>query len=254
MKICGLTERTLTDYPGHTACTIFTGGCNFRCPYCNQRKLWDYSAEPVISEDEFFSFLDRAAADKSLDSVVISGGEPTLQAELPDFIRHIKGYYGFKVKLCTNASNITMIDEFLCEGMIDYIAMDIKAGHEGFKKIAGVEPQENIAASVHGCLDLFEGKFEGLPLFPYEFRTTVVGGLYTEDDFQEIGELLHGIRRYVLQYYKPCTLGQHMPSEQCVSDSEQNNFRTPTRAEMLRVKEIIAPHVGEVVIRHLDMS
>ena len=246
MKICRLIEKTLTDYPGHTACTVFTGGCNFRCPYCNQKKLQDGSAEAVISEADFFRFLDKQAELKALDSVVITGGEPTIHRELTDFIRHIKGYYGFRVKLCTNASNITMIDEILCEGMIDYIAMDIKAGRTGFAKLAGINPSEEVISGILGCFDLFEGKFEGLPIFPYEFRTTVVGGLHTEDDFREIGELLHGIKRYVLQYYKPCEADSG-----CAGGC---GFYTPSREEMLKFKAIVAPYVGEVVIRHMDMN
>ena len=265
MKISRFIERTLTDYPGHTACTVFTGGCNFRCPYCNH-KLTDKDAQPVISEEDFFRFLDRQAELKTIDSVVITGGEPTIQAELPDFIRHIKGYYGFKVKLCTNASNITMIDEILCEGMIDYIAMDIKSGRSGFERLTGIKPEEDVFSSITGCFDLFEGKFEGLPIFPYEFRTIVVGGLHQDEDFREIGELLHGIKRYVLQYYKPCSKANsdHNASlEQNSALSGKNNasackkcteFYTPTREDMLRFKSIVAPNVGEVIIRHLDMN
>ena len=245
MKICSLIEKTLTDFPGHTACTVFTDGCNFACPYCNHKQKMGKD-EPGISEDEFFRFLDKQAELKTLDSVVITGGEPTIHADLPDFIRHIKGYYGFKVKLCTNASNITMIDEILCEGMIDYIAMDIKAGRSSFNKLTGIEPSEEIISSILGCFDLFEGKFEGLPIFPYEFRTTVVGGLHTDDDFREIGELLHGIKRYVLQYYKPCEAERKA--------AESLGFHTPTHEEMLKFKEIVAPYVGEVVIRHIDMN
>ncbi len=285
MKISGLIEKTLTDYPGHTACTVFTDGCNFRCPYCRQQRLQEGNAEAVISEADFFRFLDRAAELKAIDSVVITGGEPTVNADLPDFIRHIKGYYGFRVKLCTNASNIVMLDEFLCEGMIDYIAMDIKAGRSGYSRIAGREISDEIFHSIQGCLDLFEGKFEGLPLFPYEFRTTVVGGLHTDEDFRELGELLHGIRRYVLQFYKPpadCSIRTKAADTQAEANASEssaadaglteaagcraagpdtgccsnilNSFHTPTREEMLHFKSIVAPHVGEVVIRHLDMN
>ena len=239
MKICGLIEKTLTDYPGHTACTVFTGGCNFRCPYCNRSDLWNEDAEEVISEADFFKFLEKQAELKVLDSVVITGGEPMIQPGLPDFIRHIKGYYGLKVKIDTNAGNITMIDEFLCEGMIDYISMDIKAGHTGYSRIAGTQISDDVIASIRGCLDLFEGKYEGLPLFPYEFRTTVVGGLHTEQDFREIGELLHGIKKYVLQYYLPCG---NIPEA-------AKSFYTPSKEEMLKYKEIVAPYVGEVEIR-----
>lgn len=239
MNICALEERSLSEYPGHVACTIYTDGCNFKCPYCSHKSIRDGVAKPVISEEDFFKFLDKAAEEKSLDSVVIKGGEPTLHKELPDLIRHIKGYYGFKVKICTNSSNITMIDEFLCEGMIDYIAMDIKAGHSGYAKLAGTEIDEGVIASIRGCLDLFEGKFEGLPLFPYEFRTTVVGGLHTDEDFREIGELIDGIKRYVLVPYKPC-------GEEC---AETKGLYTPSMKELLRYKEIIAPHVETVEIR-----
>lgn len=245
MKISGLIEKTLTDYPGHTACTVFTDGCNFKCPYCSHNEQADKAGQ-LISEDDFFRFLDRQAELKTIDSVVITGGEPTIQAGLPDFIRHIKGYYGFKVKLCTNATNITMIDEILCEGMIDYIAMDIKAGRSGFNRLTGIEPGEDVISGILGCFDLFEGKFEGLPIFPYEFRTTVVGGLHTEDDFREIGELLKGIKRYVLQYYKPCRNASH--------EGKCHAYHTPTREEMIRFKAIVAPYVGEVIIRHLDMN
>lgn len=242
MKICGFKEKSLTAYPGHSACIVYTGGCNFRCPYCNIKNLRNYDAPEVISENDFFAYLEKCAESGELDAVVITGGEPTMQPGLPDFIRHIKGYYGLKVKIETNASNIVMIDEFLCEGMIDYISMDIKAGSSSYFKAAGIKMSEDISASIRGALELFEGKYEGLPLFPYEFRTTVVGGLHTEHDFEEIGELLSGIKKYVLQYYDP--RGR--------ISAYASDFYTPTAAQMERYRDIVAPYVGSVEIRPME--
>ena len=163
MKIYGLQKTTLVDYPGHVATTLFTGGCNFRCPYCHNGDLVIglEDIEPYAMEDIFSHLQKRKDV---LDGVVISGGEPTLQADLPDFIRQIKEL-GYLVKLDTNGTNPAMLRSLVEEGLVDYVAMDIKHSRAKYASIshAADDSLEAIAASVDY---LKEGHVD------YEFRTT----------------------------------------------------------------------------------
>ena len=240
MKICGLMKTTLLDYPGHVACTVFTGGCNFRCPFCHNSELLPNYAPEIMTEEEFFHFLDKRR--NTLEGVAITGGEPTLQKGLPDFIRHIKGYYGLDVKLDTNGTNFDMVDELLCEGAVDYIAMDIKAGPSGYSRLSGVPVNERMMDSIRELRDFLIGRYTDVPYFPYEFRTTVVGGLHTEEDFHEIAEFISGAHNYYLQAYKD-------------SDNvlcRDRGFYEPSREELQRYMEIVSPYVQNVSIRGVD--
>ena len=148
MVLCGLNKTTLLDYPGHVAATIFTGGCNFRCPFCHNGDLvLRPETMPTYTEEEIFSFLKKRKP--VLSGVCITGGEPTLQKDLPDFISQIKDM-GYLVKLDTNGSNPQMLSLLLNNSLLDYVAMDIKSGKSDYAHVAGCNPAllSNIEASV----------------------------------------------------------------------------------------------------------
>ena len=192
MKICGLNKTTLLDYPRCVAATIFVGGCNFRCPFCHNGDLVLQSAQITgYSEEEVLTFLKKRK--NVLEGVCITGGEPTLYGELPEFIREIKTL-GYKVKLDTNGSNPEMLCELVKNRLIDYVAMDIKAPADSYHKVCGVTVDMN---KIKRSVDfLKEGKV------PYEFRTTIVGELHTKEDILKIGEWILGAENYYLQSYK----------------------------------------------------
>ena len=140
MKIHGLNKLTLLDYPGYMACLIFTGACNYRCPFCHNASLvLNPNSQPAIREDEIFSFLESRKG--ILEGVCISGGEPTLQADLPEFIRKIRAM-GFHVKLDTNGSRPGVLKALLDEGLLDYVSMDIKNAPKKYLATIGI-PEES---------------------------------------------------------------------------------------------------------------
>ena len=135
MKICGLQKTTLLDFPGHVAATIFLGGCNFRCPFCHNSGLLGNDAEEAMSEASLFTFLKRRTS--VLEGVCITGGEPTLSDDLEDFIRRIR-QMGYLIKLDTNGYKPAVLKDLAGEGLLDYIAMDIKAGRGNYPRGAGI--------------------------------------------------------------------------------------------------------------------
>ena len=193
MEIHGLQKLTLLDYPGHTACTVFTARCNWRCPFCHNASLvLRGSEQPVIPEEEFFAFLSRRRG--LLDGVAVTGGEPTLNRDLPDFLRRVKDA-GFKVKLDTNGTSPAMLRAILAEGLADYVAMDIKAGRANYPAVTGtLRPGMDAVAESVELL-----RTSGVE---HEFRTTVVRELHSDEDFRDIGEWLAGEERYFLQAFK----------------------------------------------------
>lgn len=193
MEIHGFNKTTLLDYPGHLAATIFTGGCNFRCPFCHNGSLvLNPKGQPLITEEEIFAVLEKRK--HMLEGVCITGGEPTLQKDLPDFIRRIKSL-GILVKLDTNGMKPEMLKACLKEGLLDYVAMDIKNSKENYGLSTGLlQPElEKIEESVRL---LKESSIE------YEFRTTIVKEHHTAEDMERIGQWLAGAPRYYLQNYR----------------------------------------------------
>jgi len=197
MNIGGLQKLTLLDYPDHVAAIIFTQGCNFRCHFCYNPKLVvpqstkiqkDY---PEITEDGLFGFLQSRQS--KLDAVVITGGEPTLHADLPEFLERIKEM-GFLIKLDTNGTNPAMLGNLMNQKLIDYIAMDIKAPLDNYEKVVGVKtPLKNIQDSI---IIIKEGSL------PYEFRSTIMPALHQLADIQKMGELIIGADKWYLQKFK----------------------------------------------------
>ena len=191
MRITGLIKTTLLDFPGKVACTVFTYGCNFRCSFCHNARLVTEENPDIITEDEFFSFLSKRQG--ILDGVCISGGEPTLQKDLPSFIRRIKEM-GFAVKLDTNGYEPDILRNLIDENLLDYVAMDIKSSPEGYSEICGTDiDMERIKKSVSV---LKEGKVD------YEFRTTCVKQYHTQRSFEEIAQWLEGSSKYFLQHFE----------------------------------------------------
>lgn len=194
MKIHGLNKTTLLDFPEHLACTVFTGNCNFRCPFCHNGELvLCPETEPEISEEDFFNFLDKRG--KRIEGVAITGGEPTLQADLKTFIEQIKNR-GLLVKLDTNGFNPEILKDLLDSSLLDYVAMDIKSSKEGYAAASGL-PNIDISR-IETSVDLLRNG-----TIPYEFRTTVCRELHGEKEFREIAEWLKGCKDYYLQDYRP---------------------------------------------------
>ena len=191
MIIKGLQKTTLLDFPSKVACTVFTAGCNFRCPFCHNASLVENPKETqTISEEEFFSYISRRKG--ILDGVCITGGEPLLSHGIEDFIRKIKSI-GMLVKLDTNGSFPEKLESLLDEKLIDYIAMDIKNCKEKYAMTAGTkEYPQNIEKSISIIMNKAPD---------YEFRTTVVRELHTPKDIEKIAQWIVGTKHYYIQTY-----------------------------------------------------
>ena len=191
MVICGIQKLTLLDYPGKVACTIFTGGCNFRCPFCHNADLVTGKPEVTVTGEEIFRFLRKRQG--LLDGVCISGGEPLLQPDLEDFIRGVRSL-GYSVKLDTNGSMPDKLESLAEKGLLDYVAMDLKNAPEYYGRTIGAETYDvgNIDRSIRF---LMGGEI------PYEFRTTVVREFHQKADFEEMGRWIEGADQYFLQQF-----------------------------------------------------
>ena len=192
MILGGLQKLTLLDFPGTVACTVFTVGCNLRCPFCHNPALVFNPPEDMrISEDEFFAFLKKRQG--ILDGVAITGGEPLLHADIGEFIAKIKSM-GFKVKLDTNGTFPDRLGKILAEGNVDYIAMDLKNTFDKYAKTVGIENFD--VSLIKRSIELIQKS--GVA---YEFRTTVVSPLHEAGDFETIAKQVEGTERYFLQSF-----------------------------------------------------
>lgn len=230
MKICGLQKTTLLDFPGHVAATIFTGGCNFRCPFCHNSDLLGSDVPPAFTEEEVLSFLSKRKG--ILEGIAITGGEPTLQPDLQDFILKVRGL-GFQIKLDTNGYRPQVL-KTLCEnGLLDYVAMDIKTCKERYPEVAGI-PSVQIKNIEESAGFLISGRV------PYEFRTTVVRELHSASDFEKIGAWISGASRYYLQNFV-----------------DSGNVLEPvytgcSAEELASYLKLVKPFVGHAEIRGID--
>ena len=227
MKIYGLQKMTLLDFPGRVACTVFLGGCDFRCPYCHNYELACGKAEPVMEEDELYAFLEKRRG--LLDGVAVTGGEPTLSRGLPDLLRRVK-QMGFLTKLDTNGYHPQILKKILEEGLADYVAMDIKNSPEKYAVTAGLEKIEmdRILKSIRILME------SGTD---YEFRTTVVRQLHEAQDFEEIGRMIRGAKRYFLQQF---TDRDSVPF---------GNLTAPDQAQMEAFAAVARQYVPETQLR-----
>ena len=192
MRIGGFQGSSLIDYPGTVSAVIFTIGCNFRCPYCHNPELVLETPEREISVEEVLRFLDQRKG--LLPAVVITGGEPTMNKDLPDFIRKVKSM-GYLVKLDTNGTNPSMLEDMAGKKLLDYVAMDIKAPQKKYAQVTGSAVN---TTAVRRSIDfLLEDSVD------YEFRTTIVRSQLKEDDIDQIGREISGAKRYFLQEFLP---------------------------------------------------
>ena len=192
MVIHGIQKLTLVDYPGHPAAILFTGDCNFRCPFCQNASLvLSSSSEPLIADEEIFSFLTKRKG--MLDGVVVTGGEPTLQKDLIPYLGRLKDL-GYLVKLDTNGYRPDVLEKAMESGYVDYVAMDIKTSLDEYPVVAGIKNLD--VSRIERSVELLKSG-----AVDYEFRTTVVEPLHHKENFEKIGELLKGCRRYYLQSF-----------------------------------------------------
>ena len=231
MRIVGLQKLTLLDYPGKVACTVFLGGCNFRCPYCHNGQLLT-DAPAVMSREDLFEFLESRRG--LLEGVCVTGGEPTLSRELPEFLEQIKSM-GFSVKLDTNGSRPEILKQILQQGLADYVAMDVKNSPQTYAATIGVETplealEESLKLLLHGNT-------------PYELRTTVVRQLHTAASIREMGQWLFelaGNRQIRKIFLQPFVLRDTVPEQ---------NLLPPENAQMTEYTLLLKTFAQEVSVR-----
>ena len=227
MDINGIQKLTLLDFPGRTACTVFLAGCDMRCPFCHNSELWTMDAPAAMDEEEFFGFLEKRRG--LIDGVAITGGEPTLRTELPDFIRRIKDM-GYAVKLDTNGRAPDMLGKLIGAGLLDYAAMDIKNDIERYPVTCGRKDMD-----LDAILESIDVLKTSAP--DYEFRTTVVSQLHDNKSFENIARLIEGANNYFLQPFA---------DRDTVKFS---GFTAPTEDEMLAYLDIVRPFVKNAEVR-----
>ncbi len=230
MRVAGVLKTSLLDWDGHVVSTIYLPGCNFRCHYCYNKEVVLHPEQlEEVPLQEFMEFLSENL--DFLDGVVISGGEPTHHSELPEFIKRIKKM-GLKVKLDTNGTNPDMLRDLIDSGLVDYVAMDIKAPlDDRYKEVIGVEaPLEEIKRSISIIMD------SGID---YEFRTTVVPILLTAKDIEDIAAYIGGAKKYALHQFNP----------QNTLDPNFTAVKPYTSGTMLGMAESAKKYVKKVVIR-----
>ena len=230
MTIHGLQKMTLLDFPGRVACTVFLGGCDFRCPFCHNFELVDGSAEPVMEEEELFAFLEKRKG--LLDGVAFTGGEPCLHPNLPALMRRVRAL-GYAVKLDTNGAHPAMLRSLLEEGLIDYAAMDIKNSPEKYARTVGLDKidltpvRESVRLLMESGID-------------YELRTTVVDELHEAADFEAIGVWIAGAKHYFLQAF---TDRESVP---------YGNLHAPSREKMHEYAQIARRFVPDTQLRGVE--
>ena len=228
--IGGLKKTSLLDFPNKISAIVFTQGCNFNCGYCHNPSLLSFkSKNDIYTTDVFFDFLNKRKG--KLDGVVITGGEPTLQKDLKPFIQKIKEE-GFLVKLDTNGTNPNMLADLIKEGLLDYIAMDIKAPAEKYSFV--INSKINTELIKQSIEIIMNSEVD------YEFRTTVLPSLLSIDDFDGIGRLINGAERYYLQKFV-------VQSE--INNADLSGEANYSDAEFDKIKQILLPYIKNVSVR-----
>ena len=194
MKVTGIQKLTLLDYPGVVACTVITAGCNFRCPFCHNAMLVlpEQIDDECLTDDEVFGFLKKRRG--VLDGVAVTGGEPLLHADMPEFLARVKEL-GYKIKLDTNGSNPELLSEIVKNKLVDRVAMDIKNAPEEYARTIGLKSFD-IAPVERSKEMLLRGDID------YEFRTTVVKGIHTKESLIGAAKWIEGAKEYYLQQFK----------------------------------------------------
>ena len=227
MKIQGLQKMTLLDFPGRVACTVFLGGCDFRCPFCHNGELLDGSAPALLDDQELLRFLKGRKG--LLDGVAVTGGEPLLRRDLNELLRSIREL-GFAVKVDTNGNHPEALEGLLREGLVDYVAMDIKNSPERYALTVGLR-ELDLAPIRRSVGLLMAGDV------PYEFRTTVVDELHRPEDFEAMGRWIAGAKAYFLQ---PFTDRESVPYA---------GLHAPTRENLEKYASIARVYVPYTSIR-----
>jgi pyruvate formate lyase activating enzyme len=230
MRIGGFQKLTLIDFPGTIATTVFTVGCSFRCPFCHNPELVLPEKFPPVNkmEEEFFEHLAKRKG--KLEGVCITGGEPTIQSDIIEFIVKVKEM-GFKVKLDSNGTQPKVLEKIIKQGLVDYIAMDIKSSLAHYSSAVGLKADTKaIAKSVKMIME------SGIP---YEFRTTVVPGIHCEEDFVEIAKWIKGAREYYLQEYR----------EAVIIDPELKKKTKGKKLDLKKIKKSMSPYLRKIGIR-----
>lgn len=228
MRILGMEKMSLVDYDGFVAATLFTGGCNFKCGFCHNSLLVnEYKNLPEIEQEEILSYLKKRVG--VLDAVCVSGGEPTLNLDLPVFIEKIKSL-GYKVKLDTNGTNPEMVKALSADKLVDYFAMDIKNDKLDYAKIIGLDEYntDNIEKTVEFFLS---GKVD------YEFRTTLVKQFHQEQNILNIGQWIKGANKYFLQKFKE--------NENCICQG----FSPVEEDVAKKYVELLKPFISKTMLR-----
>ena len=229
MFIAGMQKLTLLDYPGRVACTVFTAGCDLRCPFCHNASLaLPGRPRDSMDEEEVLAFLSKRAG--VLDGVAVTGGEPLLHRQLIGFLRRVKEL-GYAVKLDTNGTFPSRLREAVESGAVDRVAMDVKAAPENYPRVVGlpgfdIAPVRESAAYLMSC---------GVD---YEFRTTAVKGLHAAADFESIAGWIAGAKEYYIQEFKD--------SGDLIAGAGLEGFTEP---EMAALADIVRPKVPSVKIR-----
>lgn len=248
MQIHGLNKTTLLDFPEHVAATVFTGGCNFRCPFCHNKDLvLNPAGQPTIEEQEVLAFLKKRKG--IVTGVCVTGGEPTLQPDLKEFLLKIKEI-GLQIKLDTNGYRPEVLKDLAESGLLDYVAMDIKSSKEGYARAVGFEKISETAVRTaqdsFTAENLMLSKIEESAAFliqgsiPYEFRTTVVKELHSAREIKAIGEWLAGCRAYFLQSYEE---NEHVLCP---------GFHACTKEELLSYKKLLENYMDKVSLRGVE--
>ena len=230
MKIHGLQKMTLLDFPGRVACTVFLGGCDMRCPFCHNAELIDGSAPAVMEEEELLSFLRKRKG--LLDGVAVTGGEPLLRPDFRELALKIREL-GYPLKLDTNGTHPERLRQLVEEGLVEYVAMDIKNAPERYAETAGLK-EFDLGPVRESAALLMENRTD------YEFRTTVVAELHDEASFRGIGEWIRGARRYFLQKF---TDRDTVPF---------GNLTAPADEDMRRYAAVAREYVPSVALRGVD--
>ena len=190
----GLQKLTLLDFPGQVACTLFTRGCNMRCPFCHNASLVVRANEQkTYTNEEILSFLKKRQG--VLDGVAITGGEPTLMPGLAEFMTQVRGL-GYKIKLDTNGTRPEVLKSIVRDGLVDYVAMDIKNCREKYGETVGFDASYDLSPIDESIAFLMEGNVD------FEFRTTISKTYHTEEDIIKIGKWISGDEKYFLQQFK----------------------------------------------------
>ena len=236
MVISGLQKMTLLDYPGKVACTIFLQGCNFRCPFCHNSDLLGAEGPAPISEETLFAFLKKRVG--LLDAVCITGGEPTLQKDLPELLKKIK-QLGYLVKLDTNGNRPDVLKAVVEAGLVDYVAMDIKNSPNRYGQTAGVPDMslERIGQSIRFLMEEHTD---------YEFRTTVVDELHDEASMEGIG-------RWLTELGMGCKSPKFFLQPYVDRDSVlMSGLHTPSAEKVTKMAEVLKCYIKGVSIRGMD--